>query len=430
MLLAEPDVLGEFGAIGLGLGLGLLIGVQRGWARRNDQPGSRFAGVRTYGLIGLAGGISGALQERAAALSIAMTGAAAVLVLMGYWRATRPVGSGQGPVSGTGSIVGLLTIACGFLAGSGETTLATAVTGIIVLLLALRSRLHAWLDTLDEREVIAIARFCIIALVILPLLPTGAFGPWDVWRPRQLWLVVVMVSGLSFAGYMAAKYAGARPGTVATAATGSLVSSTAVTAALAGKLRSGDGNPMVLNGSIAVASAVMFLRVMVLAGVLAPFALPTLALFAVPGMAVSLIAAVAMLRKATPHTAAEPTAMKLRNPFDLPPALMLTAMVMVLTLAARWVLEHYGDRGVALVLAVSGTVDVDSAIITLGNLPAGTLSAKVAGLLLAAPVIANTLLKAGIAVVAGGGSRGWPGAATLLASAAASGGVVAVLLLS
>lgn len=426
MQISTPPALGDFGAIALALGLGLLIGVQRGWARRDDAPGSRFAGVRTYGLIGLAGGIAGTLQERAAGLSLVLTAAVTGLVLMGYWRATRS----NGTVSGTGSLVGLLTIACGFLAGSGETALATAVTGSIALVLALRTKLHSWIETLDEREIIAIARFGLIALVILPLLPSGAFGPWGVWQPRQLWLVVVMVSGFSFAGYLAAKYAGARRGTVATAATGSMVSSTAVTAALSGKLRNGDGDSMVLNGSIAVASAVMFLRVMVLAAVLAPVALPTLALFAVPGMAVSLIGAVILLRGGATRPPAEPAAMKLRNPFDLPPALLLTVMVMGLTLAARWVLEHFGDRGVALVLAVSGTVDVDSAIITLGNLPVGTLTPKVAGLLLAAPIIANTLLKAGIALVVGGRKQGWPGAATLVASVAASGGVVAVLLLT
>ncbi len=271
-----PDLI----AIGLALALGLLIGVQRGWASRSSVPGSRFAGVRTYGLLGLAGGIAGSLQARAEGLATVLLAASAVLVLLGYWRSTK----GRASISGTSSLTGLITLAAGFLAGSGDYALASALAGTTVLVLAQRNRWHHWLRHIDEQEMHAIARFALIALVILQLLPDTPFGPYGAWRPRQLWLVVVLVSGFSFAGYAGVKLLGPARGILATAAAGSMVSSTAVTAALAGKLRDGAGDPRLHNAGVALASATMFLRVTLLTAALAPFALAGFAILALPAM--------------------------------------------------------------------------------------------------------------------------------------------------
>ncbi|MFM5955101.1 MAG: MgtC/SapB family protein [Novosphingobium sp.] len=408
----------ELTAIGLALALGLLIGVQRGWAARDGAPGSRFAGVRTHALFGLAGGLAGALQHRAAPLAAVLLGAAAALVLMGYWRSTR----GHASISGTASLAGLITLACGFLAGSGEFALASAMTGVTVLVLSQRSRWHHWLRHIDEAEMVAIARFVLIALVILPLLPDTPYGPYGAWRPRQLWLVVVLVSGFSFAGYAGVRLLGPARGVLATAAAGSMVSSTAVTASLAGKLRDADGDPMVLNAGVALASAVMFLRVMLLTAALAPFALPGFVTLALPGMVVSALACWLTLQRRTTSDAADAGEIAVRNPFDLKPALLLMVLTMALTLAARWVLERYGDAGLATVLAISGTLDVDSAIITMGNLPTGTLTPRIAALVLALPVTLNTLFKTATLVSIAGWRRSWPGASAMLASLVALGG--------
>ncbi len=410
--------------IGLALALGLLVGIQRGWATRQFVDGKRFAGVRTFGLIGLAGGFAGAFKVVEPVLAAVVLAATAGLVLLGYWRSTRDGAT----VSGTASLVALLTLACGYLAGSGEGVVATVATGLTVMVLAMREQLHGWVESLDEREVMAIARFSLIALVILPLLPTEPMGPYDAWRPRQLWAVVVMVSGFSFAGYIAAKHFGARRGVLATAAAGSTVSSTAVTASLAGKIHAGEGDRWINNAGIALASAVMFGRVMVLTYALAPMAFLALCRFAVPGLVASLIATILIMRKATPARAADDPSVNLRNPFDLAPALLLTVLVMILSLIARWVLEHYGDAGLATVLAITGMVDVDSAIITIGNLPAGALKANVAALVLAPPILLNTLIKAGMAVIMSGERKGWPGAIALVVSAvAAAGGAVTLI---
>jgi uncharacterized membrane protein (DUF4010 family) len=406
-------------SIALALALGLLIGIERGWTQRDQAAGSRFAGIRTYGLLGLAGGLGGALQTAFPALSAVLLVATAALVVMGYWRSTRGQKAAPASISGTASLVGLLTLACGFVAGAGGHALASAATGVMVLVLAMRHQLHDWISRLDEREVLAIAHFALISLVILPLLPDTPMGPLDAWRPRQIWLVVVLVCGFSFLGYIAARRLGASRGILATAAAGAVVSSTAVTASLAGKMRDQAEDPAVLGSGIALASAVMFLRVIALVAALAPFALSTLLAWALPGMLASLAGAWLLGRSGKAGSATSPD-LALRNPFALGPALILAALVMVLSVAARWVLERFGDAGLAVVLALSGMLDVDSAIITMGNLPAGTIDPRLAALILMPPVLLNTLIKAGAAIGLAGWHQAWRSAAVLLASALAA----------
>ena len=412
----------ELSGIALALALGLLVGLQRGWAQRQDEPGTRFAGFRTFGLLGLTGGVAGTLSGSSPPMATIMLAAAAVLIVIGYYRTSLRDDS----LSGTASVVGLLTVACGMLAATGRPQIATAIAVSMVLLLALRTQLHRFVGRLNEAEVAATARFALIAAVILPLLPNHAYGPYDAWNPRSLWLVVAMVSGFSFLGYIAAKLLGPARGTIATAAAGSMVSSTAVTAALANRLKDPAEADALLHAAIAAASATMFLRVIVLTAWLAPFGLTAFAPLALPGLLVSLVGMGWFIRQSRRAHPAAGTTLAVKNPFDLSPALLLMALVMAMTLIARWVLSQYGNSGVAVVLALSGSVDVDSAIITMGNLPTGTLSPRTAGLVLVPPVVLNTLFKAGAAVSIAGWRRVWPAALVLVSSAVAVLGAVVV----
>ncbi|WP_338425987.1 MgtC/SapB family protein [Sphingopyxis kveilinensis] len=399
--------------IALSLSLGFLIGIQRGWTLRNEAEGSRFAGIRTFGLIGLAGGIAGALEpiDRAAAILLLM--ASSLLVLLGYAYTARR------RVSGTASLASLIALACGFLATSGQPQLASIVAVATTLLLTLRPQLHRWIATMTETEVSAIARFALIGVVILPLLPDKAMGPYNAWNPRQLWLVVVLVSGFSFVGYAAAKRFGATRGTLVVAAAGAMVSSTAVTAALATRLREKAENAPALIGGIAAASAVMLARVVILVAILAPVALGTAAMLIGPAALVSLAATMwcLLLARRAPPTPTE--AVKLRNPLNFAPALGLTALVMAMALVARWLMEQVGEDRTAAILALSGIADVDAAIITIGGLPPGVLDGGTAGLVLGAAVMANTLFKAAIPPVVVRSRRGWIAALPLVASVVA-----------
>jgi uncharacterized membrane protein (DUF4010 family) len=402
-------------AVAMGLALGLLVGIQRGWALREQADGGRFAGIRTFALIGLGGSIGGVLYDSARGPATTLLVAICVLVILGYERTART----SERIDGTSGIVALLTLASGFLVGGGERLLGTAVAVVMVLVLAMRTQLHGWVERLSEKEILSIARFALIALVILPLLPDQSFGPYLAWNPRKLWLIVVMVSGFSFAGYFAAKVLGPTRGIIATAAAGSFVSSTAVTASLANKLKAGSEGTMIVAAGISAASVVMFLRVLTLVSVLAPMALPELARLVAPGILVSVAFTAWYLRRAAREdTGVTSHEVEMRNPFDIGPALLLTLLVMALTVAAHWVLQHYGDRELALVIAISGTVDVDSAIITLGNLPHGTLAPRTAGLVLAVPVVLNTAFKAFVATSVGGWRKGRHGTLPLIACAA------------
>lgn len=417
-----PAFLTPYAEVGLAFALGLLIGVERGWSHRLEPDGTRVAGIRTFALLGLAGGIAGQVSVQVSPLLGAVVLIAAVgALLIGYARAAA-----VGDLSATTTVVGVITLGLGVLAAAGDLVLASVLAAVTTLVLAQRQRLHDFLGRLSEPELQAIARFGLIALAILPLLPDRSFGPLNAWNPRQIWMVVVLVSGLSLLGYAASKRLGSAKGLLATAAAGAIVSSTAVTAALAARLRKGDPDGGHLVAGIALASAVMFTRVLILVGALAPFALPALALVAGPAALIS-AAYVAWALRRGDQAVADAAVPPVRNPFDLGPALILASLVMVISLAGRWALQAFGDAGLTTVLGISGMVDVDAAIITMSGLPPGSLSKLTAGYVLAAPILTNTLVKAGLALVVARGRAGRAAAAPLLLSVIA--GLVGVALL-
>jgi uncharacterized membrane protein (DUF4010 family) len=412
-----------YAGVGLAFALGLLIGVERGWTHRAEPDGSRVAGIRTFSLLGLTGGLAGVVTAHISpVIGAALLIAAAAALLIGYMRAAE-----RGELSATTTVVGVMTLGLGLLAAMGQMVMASVIAAVAMLLLVQRRRLHDWIESLSEPEVLAIARFALIALAVLPLLPDGQFGPLGAWNPRQIWMVVVLVSGLSLVAYAASRKLGASKGVLATAAAGAIVSSTAVTAALAARLRKGEDGEAGLVAGIALASAIMFARVMVLVGLLAPFALPALAAVAAPAGLVSLAFCVRAWRARPEEAAVAAEAPAARNPFDIGPALFLAGLVMVMSLAGRWALQAFGDAGLATVLGLSGMVDVDAAIITMSALPKGVLTAQTAGFVLAAPILTNSLVKAGLAFAIARGRGGGRAAAPLLASVAAGLAGVALL---
>ena len=213
---------------------------------------------------------------------------------------------------------------------------------------------------------------------------------------------------------------------LATAAAGAVVSSTAVTAALAARIRRGDPDLPGLVAGIALASTIMFTRVLILVAVLAPIALPALAMVAGPAALVGAAYVGRALRRREPSVA-HAEAPLVRNPFDLGPALVLAGLVMVISLAGRWAMARFGDTGLATVLGISGMVDVDAAIITMRGLPPGSLTKLTAGYVLAAPILANSLLKAALALGIARCRAGWAAAAPLLLSVVAGLAGVALL---
>jgi len=401
------------------LAAGLLIGLQRGWMAREEVDGGRIAGFRTFGLLGLTGGVAGLLP---ALVGGALAGGIALLLAIGYWRQSqRAIG-----MSATNAVVALLTLGLGMIATLGRPTEAIGIAAIVTMLLAMRDPLHRWLRGVSPAEMRAAARFALIALVILPLAPDQPMGPLGAWNPHKLWLVVVLVSGLSFAGYVASRRAQPGQSVLITALCGAIVSSTAVPAACARRLAAEDGQAAALRTAIILASVVMYARVLVLTALMAPEAAFHLALIVLPALVVLAIPSIVGLREAA--TAHGDVEIKLGNPLELGIAFGLAALVAVMMLISQWALDAFGHLGLAAVLILTGFADVDAAVMTLAAAEPGAIAARVAGMVLAGPVIINTLLKAGLSAVLAGNREGGRAAAWLGASAAASG--LALLLLA
>ena len=392
-------------SIATALACGLLIGIERGWKLKEQKPGSRVAGVRTFSMLGLGSGIAGllgALGQPIVAGALAV-GAVALMVI-----AYAP--ELKAHRDSTSAVAALVTIAIGFLSGSGSPSLAIACAAIAVALLALRNELHGFVDRLEAEDVKALARYAVIAGAVLPFLPNGHYGPLGAWNPQKLWLVVVLVTGFSFLGYVANRIFGERNGTIATALIGGAYSSTAVTQSLAQRLgtdQRGGAEP----AGIALATSVMYLRVTLLVGLLATRALIPFALLVAPAFAVSAVAGWWLYRKAS--KCAAPTAPG--NPIAIVPALGFLAFVAIAAVAARWAAGRFGEQGLAGLLLIVGSTDVDTAIITLGGLDPKAISASLAALALAGTVLVNMAVKLGL-TLAYARSRGYSAALALGAS--------------
>ena len=390
------------------LACGLLIGIERGWKLKDQKPGTRVAGVRTFSMLGMGSGIAGLIGQRGYPLAAGAVAIGAVAVMVvAYSRELRS------QHDSTSAVAALVTIAIGFLAGSGEPALAIATAAVAVALLAMRTELHGFVDKLDEEDVKALARYAVIAGAILPFLPNGAYGPLGAWNPQKLWLVVVLVTGFSFLGYVANRIFGERHGTVATALIGGAYSSTAVTQSLAQRLGR-DPKPGAENAGIALATAVRYLRVLLLSGVLATRVLVPFAIILAPAVIVAWAAGYWLYRRA-PKTDA-PNAPG--NPIALLPALGFVAFVAVAAVGARWAAGRFGEHGIAGLLLIIGSTDVDTAIVTLGGLPAEAISPLLAAMAIAGTIIANMAVKIGI-TLAYARRRGLPAAIAMGASVAA-----------
>jgi uncharacterized membrane protein (DUF4010 family) len=371
------------------LACGLLIGIERGWKLREEKPGTRVAGVRTFSMLGLASGIAG-LTGAVGYPMVAGAIAAGTVAIMVVAYAPQL----ENHHDSTSAVAALATIAMGFLAGAGNPALAIASAAVAVAFLALRAELHGFLEKLDQDDVKALARYAVIAGAVLPFLPNGQYGPLGAWNPQHLWLVVVLVTGFSFLGYVANRIFGERHGTIATALIGGAYSSTAVTQALAQRLGSKD-KPGAEPAGIALATAVMYLRVPVLMAVFATRALPAVSVLILPAVAVAWAAGWWLYRRAPRSDA--PTAPG--NPIALLPALGFAAFVAAAAVAATWAEGRFGQNGIAILLLIVGSMSVDTAIITLGGLSPDSISPLLAAIAIAGTIIGNMVVKIGIALV-------------------------------
>ncbi|MGZ5130179.1 MAG: MgtC/SapB family protein [Caldimonas sp.] len=341
------------------LAVGLVVGLERGWREREQAEGSRVAGLRTFALIGLFGGVAGALADRFGAWAfVAGLLALGLLGAVSYRESVRSSGS----LSATSSIAALLTYALGALATTEAPALALGLAVIAAVLLDMKPTLHRWLQLIEHRELSAALQMLVLSAVVLPLLPDRGYGPYEVLNPYRLWWAVVLVAGLSMAGHVAMRITGAQRGSLWTGVLGGLASSTAATLALSRRVRA---EPRLLDAGAAgilAACGVMFLRMTVIVAVLQPALARSLAVpLVAAGVALLVIAAWQWRRR---ERAVAESAMQDAAPFDLSMALGFAAFLGLMAVLVRAAGDWLGAPGLYGLAALSGLADVDAILIS------------------------------------------------------------------
>ena len=369
------------------LAVGLMIGIERGWRQRGEAEGTRVAGVRTFTLIGGLGGLAAVVAQAVSPLVAAIVVAATAVTLVAAFLRGPPVPDRR---DSTTMMAAMVTLLLGLLAGAGEAALAVAGAAVVTLVLATREQSHRIVHALTPQEVRSFALFAAISIAVLPFLPDREFGPYSAWNPFQLWLVVVLIIGFSVAGYIANRLFGEKRGTIATALIGGAYSSTAVTASLGSRLRAGEPGPLATG--IALASAVMYVRVLLLTALLAPIAFAEL-LLALGPAAIAAWAAAALTWRTERRASDAASHVSQAKPFQFLPAVAFAAAVAGAALLVRWAQSDFGEIAGAWSLFAAGSFDVDAAIVALSTLPPGSIRADLAALALGGTVAVNMAFK-------------------------------------
>ena len=398
--------------LAVALGIGLLIGLERGWRRRQASPGSRAAGVRTFAISGLLGGVIAALAQPLS--SHASGGAASVVggIVLGFGFAayaavialfSRDENRAVGAFSATTAIAGMLTFALGAYALLGDLRIAAGAAVAAAGLLAFREELHGWVEMITWSELRSGLVLLAMTFLGLPIMPDHPIGPFGGVNPREVWIIAIVLAGVSFLGYAAVKYFGAQRGLLLAAAAGALASSTAVTVANARHAAAGEGSPRLLAAGVAIASAIMFLRVAAIVAALKPslfmLTAPTL-------LAATLVAAGFAIGWVYWPETDTPGYQRVdfRNPFDYWSVVGFALFLGLIIVLGRAMGETFGATGAVAGAIFVGIADIDAITVSMARLTPETLSASDAALAILAAVASNTVSKVAIGAAIGRGA--------------------------
>lgn len=402
-----------YGSLGVALAVGLLLGVQREQSVSTASPEKRhlpFGGIRTFPLVALAAALSTIIGQKLGLWLIGLAfGILAVPILMAYADDLK-AGRDRGITSESAFV---LTFLLGVLAASDsvaetrERWLLVAGIGVLATgLLALKQSLHHLVGRVSSDDVLAMVKLAVVAVVVLPLLPDRPMGPLAVLNPRNIGLMVALIAGVGFLGYVAIRALGPGKGLGVTGLLGGLVSSTAVTLALAGRSKQDRAVASLCALGVVLACTVMPLRILATISIVNFELVKALA---VPLGAVALAGLLASLilylrnRASDGQPTAEDEAARLRNPFKLTSAvkfgLLFAAILWVCKAMTLWAPRG----GIYLAALLAGTTDVDAISLSMAGLVRSSTLSRQAGasaILIAAG--SNTLVKAGLAVSLGG----------------------------
>jgi uncharacterized membrane protein (DUF4010 family) len=378
--------------LGIALGLGLLVGLQK------ERTSSRLAGIRTFPLITVLGTLAGLLADKFGGWVVAVGFfAMAVMVVIGNYAEIR---SGRIDPGLTTEVAMLVMFGVGAYLAIGPLSVGIVIGSAVAVLLFLKPQMHAFAHAIGSRDFKAIMQFVVISLIVLPVLPNRAFGPYGVLNPFRIWLMVVLIVGISLTGYVIYKFAGHRAGTILAGVLGGLISSTATTVSYARRSRSAPEIRGLAAHVIVIASFIVFIRVLILIGATGSSVFPALAppVAATAGVFALLALVSAML---SPRHARQMPEQK--NPSELGSAIffgMLYAIVLLAVAAAR---EYLGIRGIYAVSLLSGLTDMDAITLSVTELAHnGTIATAEAWRAVLLASMANIAFKSAIAAILGG----------------------------
>jgi len=382
--------------LGIALAIGLLIGIERGWKSRQVKDGGRIAGLRTYGLTGLLGGVAGVLSQDLGAMAFGF-------VFIGFTAAVTIAYVMQQRISGDASITSLVTMLLTFMLGSlvalDHVNLAASTAVIMAILLRYKDVLHQWLQKLEDHELRAALQLLLISIVLLPILPDRGYGPWQALNPYEIWWMVVLIAGISFVGYFSMKIAGPGKGVILTSLAAGMVSSTALTLHYARLSKTQENMKGLLATGILLACGTMFPRVLLISSLINPALFNQLvAPMAVMTVLVLILAAIVWHRNSD-QAPCEFT--QLKNPLELKTAFIFSGLLILVILLGKTAVYFFGDAGLYILAAVSGIADVDPINLTISRMSAVDLPLDVAVLGIVIATASNTIIKAALAFFIG-----------------------------
>jgi uncharacterized membrane protein (DUF4010 family) len=410
--------------LALAFGIGLLFGLERGWRTREQRPGMRTAGIRTFAISGVLGGVLGAIAQ---ALGGVGGGVAAGLVLAAYGAVMAKFcleeNRADKTFSATTWVAIVLTAALGLYAMVGDMRAAAALAVAATFVLALREPIHGWVARITWPELRSALVLLAMTFIALPVVPDDPVGPFGGVNPREVWIIAIVLAAVSFAGYAAVKYFGPARGILLAGVAGGLASSTAVTVANARHAAAGEGAPRLLAAGVAMASVVMFLRVIAIVGALQT---SLLALVAPPLIAAATVAAGYAL--AAVHigdkAGRDRREMNFANPFGFWSVVGFALFLGLVIVVSRALGDRFGAAGAIAGAAVTGFADVDAIAVAMARLVPQSLGAEQATFAILAAVATNTIGKAAIGAVVGRGRFAVEVAGMALACLMAGGAVL------
>ncbi|HEU4860148.1 MAG TPA: MgtC/SapB family protein [Chitinophagaceae bacterium] len=375
----------------LSLGLGLLVGMQR------ESAKSKTAGIRTFPLITLTGTVCGLLAKEFDAWILAV-GLLAITLLLVVGNLHRMKNNVEG--SGiTTEIAVLFMYAMGAYLVFGEMMIAVVLTGVVTVLLHFKATLHGWVDRFGADDLRAIMQFVLISMIILPILPDITYDRYDSLNPKNIWLMVVLIVGISLVGYFIYKFIGSKAGVLLGGILGGLISSTATTVSYSRMARNTEAVNRLAAFVILTASAVSMVRVMIEISVVAPSSFRSFIYPLAAELLVMIILVVILFFRNREEKAKMP---EQSNPAELKGALIFALLYGAISFTSAAVKDNFGDQALYIVSIISGLTDLDA--ITLSTAKMSEQNGLEPGLgwrLILVATLSNLVFKAGMAMVMG-----------------------------